>query len=374
MTVGDYTTGHPDLGIFLNARGYLAEAGALGLNQFTYRGERYTIEAIQTGQTVQQGMVIQDLLYLNIDPLFPSTFHSDLALELNGQRFLLSEATRAGTEFQWNNHGLTWSEHQSVAVKLTEPHPPNAYGYRTIWTALMTAEENPNLATVFGYNRQTGTFGELTNNLMVDGRDETITIGTPGQPRYPWTGYEISLLVESDAGIALQFDANTFPTADEASGWTLTLGGGVELPFADATNSTAKPHIWNFTHNPGWTGGEQVVVSIRNDEVQNRIGQVNFKSRRSTSSYGSNNIVYGKTHFSYDHEPNGGRFGPADRWELLRLKVTTDKTGDTDPVWTGPHSEPAAPGPPAEPGRAGGKGSSTISTRCSSGGSTTRAA
>ena len=89
--------------------------------------------------------------------------------------------------------------------------------------------------------------------------------------------------------------------------------------------------------------GDQVLVSIRNDEVQNRVGQtageeerageVRFKSRRSTQTDRANNILYGKTHFSYDHEPDGGKFGPADGWELRSLNVTTDKTGDTDPVW-----------------------------------------
>ena len=95
-----------------------------------------------------------------------------------------------------------------------------------------------------------------------------------------------------------------------------------------------------FTHAPGWTAGDQVLVSIRTDEVQNRVGQtageeerageVRFKVRRHTSVSGGN-IVYGKTHFSYDHEPD--KFGPADGWELRSLTVTTDKTGDTDPVW-----------------------------------------
>ena len=53
-------------------------------------------------------------------------------------------------------------------------------------------------------------------------------------------------------------------------------------------------------------------------------------------------IVYGKTHFAYDlatYDPStniqssDGKFGPGLNWELLRLNVTTDKTGDTDPVW-----------------------------------------
>ena len=40
---------------------------------------------------------------------------------------------------------------------------------------------------------------------------------------------------------------------------------------------------------------------------------------------------------TYPRQPRGtrgdGRFGRRASWELLRLRVTTDKTGDTDPVW-----------------------------------------
>ena len=138
---------------------------------------------------------------------------------------------------------------------------------------------------------------------------------------------------------SIRFASGSSPTPVEVAGWTLTLGGGVELPFADATHSNVFPTTWVFSHDPNWTDGQQVVVSIRNDEVQNRIGRVNFKSRRSTQTDGSGNIVYGKTHFAYDLS-NGGKFGPGNTWELRRLRVTTDqtdkgdpKTGDTDPVW-----------------------------------------
>ena len=64
--------------------------------------------------------------------------------------------------------------------------------------------------------------------------------------------------------------------------------------------------------------------------MQNRYGQVDLKARRSTKTDGVN-IVYGKTHYTY---PRGDdKFGRGNTWELLRLRVTTDKTGDTDPVW-----------------------------------------
>ncbi len=327
--------------------GFNPDTGTLGSNEFTYRGTRYSVVNLARAQ-IDTGSLTIDSLNFTIAPLFPTTFEPDLALELGGQRFLLSEANqsidlfRNVTRSSWSNHGLTWAEDDSVSVKLVGPPLPNAYGYRTIWTALMTTDTIGSTAFV-GYNRATASHaGDLTNNLIVTGRDETVTIGTPGQPRYPWIGYEIEQISDITTQTQISFDRNAYPSADEVAGWTLTLGGGVELPFADAQLAHATtPWVWQFTHAPGWSAGDQVLVSIRNDEVQNRVGQtageeerageVKFKSRRYTSVDDNGNIVYGKTHFSYDHEPD--KFGPADGWELRRLNVTTDKTGDTDPVW-----------------------------------------
>ena len=263
-----------------------------------------------------------------------------LTLHVGTQQFAFADAryNSATQAYSWLGAVHSWSVGDSVSVKITGPPLPNAYGYRTIWTALMTAEADPNATTFFGYEE--GDFGEITNNLMVLGRDESIRVGTPDQPRYPWIGYEIDQLQGDPNGTYLYFKHGSHPEPEEAAGWTLTLGGGVELPFADATNLPGSSHQWAFSHVPGWTAGDQVLVSIRTDEVQKRVGQtageeerageVKFKSRRSTSVSGGN-IVYGKTHFSYDHEPD--KFGPADGWELRSLTVTTDKTGDTDPVW-----------------------------------------
>ena len=342
MTVGrSHQTG--GLGTVIPVFGYSSETGTLGSNEFIYRGTTYSITNLATIQIVI-GTLTFDSLNLKIFPQFPSTFDRGLALELGVQRLLLSEATqnvdlfRNTTGFVWDNPGSTLEEDDTVSVKITLPPLPNAYGYRTIWTALMTAEADPNATTFFGYEE--GDFGEITNNLMVLGRDESIRVGTPGQPRYPWIGYEIDQLQGDPNGTYLYFKHGSHPEPEEAAGWTLTLGGGIELPFADATNLPGSSHQWAFSHVPGWSAGDQVLVSIRNDEVQNRVGQtageeerageVKFKSRRSTSVSGGN-IVYGKTHFSYDHEPD--KFGPADGWELRSLTVTTDKTGDTDPVW-----------------------------------------
>ena len=147
--------------------------------------------------------------------------------------------------------------------------------------------------------------------------------------RYPWNGYEIVRLNNPSVFTDLVFDSDSYPSADEVADWTLVLDGK-ELPFASATNDALTPHLWSFSYAPGWTAGDQVSVSIRTDEVQNRIGQVDLKARRSTKTDGVN-IVYGKTHYTYPRGDN--KFGPGDTWELLRLRITTDKTGDTDPVW-----------------------------------------
>ena len=210
-------------------------------------------------------------------------------------------------------------------MRLTTAPTPNAYGYRTIWTALMTAEPNPSDATRYiGY--YIDSYGEITNNIIVDGRDETVTIGTVDQPRFPWTGFEITNTVEDTTAsdISFDFDSESYPSNEEVAGWTLVVDGK-KLPFAEATNVHASfPHRWIFDYAPGWTAGQQVSVSIRTKEVQNRYGQVALKAGRSTSTDG-------KTHSTYAR--GSSKFGQSDSWELKRLRVTTDKTGDMDPVW-----------------------------------------
>ncbi len=234
----------------------------------------------------------------------------------------------------WSNTGLSWADGDSVAVKITGINTtPNAYGYRTIWNALMTAEVDPNVATRFGYSKES--YGTITNNTMVSTRtDRGLIIN---EFRHPWSGHVIDSLAQDSSSMDLKFLTNDYPTADEVAGWTLSLGGGIELPFAKATNDALTPNLWSFNYDPGWTDGQQVLVSIRTEEVQNRYGQVDLKAIRTTKTDGVN-LVYGKTHHTY---PRGtSRFGFADSWELQRLRVTIDqtdegdpKTGDTDPVW-----------------------------------------
>ena len=199
----------------------------------------------------------------------------------------------------------------------------------------MTAEQHPTVLTRFGYSNES--YGKLTNNIIVNGRTDRGVVDD--QFRYPWSGFEIIRLNNPSVFTDLVFDSDSYPGTQEVTGWTLVLDGK-ELPFAGATNDALTPHLWSFSYEPGWTAGDQVVVSIRNEEVQNRYGLVALKARRSTTTDG-NKVVYGKTHYTYARQPGDayqyargdGKFGPADGWELRRLNVTTDKTGDTDPVW-----------------------------------------
>ena len=99
----------------------------------------------------------------------------------------------------------------------------------------MTAGDFPR-STAFGYNRISSldVAGELTNDLIVVERDETVTIGTVDQPRFPWTGYKIIGFSHDATHTYLRFDSSSYPSTDEVAEWTLTFGGGVELPFANA--------------------------------------------------------------------------------------------------------------------------------------------
>ncbi len=307
------------------SRGSLDDAG------FDLAGTSYTVTRLKI-----QTPTLSNTLLLTLDT-DPGPLTGNLFLRVGSRTFALADTRRSssggGYSFLWDDHGTSWSDNDMRSVSLHDGNPigtPNAYGYRTIWTALMTAGTST-INSYEGYHPDG--VGAITNDTIVTGRDETVTIGTGNQPQYPWSGYEIASIQGMTSLTLVFFDPNAYPNTDEVAGWSLVFDGK-EFPFANAQlQHAATPYAWEFAYVPGWTDGQQVVVSIRTDEVQNRIGRVNFRSRRSTRvDQDTEEIVYGKTHFIYDRS-NGGKFGLGDRWELLRLNVTTDKTGDTDPVW-----------------------------------------
>ena len=307
---------------------------------FTFGGDTYDLEQINLfGRRLA-------LIFDSSNPgdIAKQATRDKLTLHLGSDSFNLGAGTLQDNQraIRWLNTGLTWAAGDSVQVKLTATATPNAYGYRTIWNALMTAGEDPNVATTFGYTNET--YGKITNNLIVQGRTDRGVIDK--KFRYPWSGFEITQLTDDASKTRVTFDEDSHPTDDEVARWTLTLGGGVELPFSTATHpqvgTDTLANAFEFSHTPGWAAGEQVLVSIRTEDVQNRYGQVPLKARRSTTVGDNGNIVYGKTHYTYPRQPDlvaysnargDGMFGRRASWELRGLRVTTDKTGDTDPVW-----------------------------------------
>ena len=244
VTIGtDHLQGWDNKGTFARA--------TMTRSEFTFENQSYEVTDLFT---------FAGTLNLVFDPdtkgdIATQGTREKLVLYLDDVPYYLDSAILAtdGKTLNWLN-SPTWAADDNVDIRLATAPLPNAYGYRTIWTALMTAEEVTRMVsgitlTITGY-RVESSQGAMTNNLIVTGRDETITIGTEDQPRYPWTGYVIDGLFELTNEIDLDFDSNVYPTADEAAGWTLDLGGGVELPFANATNDATSPHRWTFSHDP----------------------------------------------------------------------------------------------------------------------------
>ena len=248
----------------------LVGRGSLDDTTFSLGGTDYPIHSVFV-DAIQLQINLED-----VDLLGDAA--NDLVFHVGTQTYALADAAYSPGQnaYAWYSNVPTWPEGDSVQVKITGPSLPNAYGYRTIWTALMTAAANPSQATWIGYGAD---YGKLSNDTIVDGRTDRGVIDD--EFRYPWSGYSITGLTGIGTALRLQFDPASYPSANELGGWTLTLGGGVELPFAKAAIAhSTTPWAWNFSsYVPNWTAGDQVVVSIRTKDVQNRFGQGRYPQK-----------------------------------------------------------------------------------------------
>ena len=190
MTVG--IGGFTTPSITQETSGYSTNIGGLDSTEFTYSGTTYTVTQLNIDKTTVSSIATNDTVSLVLDAGLPSKAAQKLALELDGTRFPLTDAVKGSNNYVWSDHGLTWAENESIAVKIIELPTPNAYGYRTIWNALITAEVNT-AGTLTGYNSTD--LGEITNDLMVDTRtDRGLIIN---EFRYPWTGYKMEAIYAS---------------------------------------------------------------------------------------------------------------------------------------------------------------------------------
>ena len=133
--------------------------------------------------------------------------------------------------------------------------------------------------------------------------------------------------------LTLQFDSEAYPSADEVAEWTVTLGGGVDLPFSAATHPHAStPWTWNFDHIPGWSDGDHVLVAIRTKEVQNRVGQIIF--RATDPSLAGNIHSISKNRWSGSEFISDSSFNvQGHTFSLQLLEVIRGGTDDEDPIW-----------------------------------------
>ena len=146
LTVGERLSGTTVLGAGFNRGNSETDIGAISDDSFDLIGAPHVVTQIQITFPT-----FNNELSLTLDTAIGEEA-DQLILHLDSVSLPLRNATVSpeGSRFFWTNHGLTWSDGDSVAVKITEPPPPNAYGYRTIWTALMTAGDFPR-STAFGY-------------------------------------------------------------------------------------------------------------------------------------------------------------------------------------------------------------------------------
>ena len=177
LTVGT----HPRFG-FLGWNDFGSFTGASLTDQnFTFGGDTYDVGEI----TFAVGSLSLVFDEANAGDIAIQATRDKLTLHLGSDSFNLGAGTLASDQrtISWTGTGLTWAAGNSVAVKITATPPPNAYGYRTIWNALMTAGPHPTVQTTFGYSRGAINFGEMTNNLIVQGRTDRGVIDD--QFRYP---------------------------------------------------------------------------------------------------------------------------------------------------------------------------------------------
>ena len=140
MTVArEPSTGAPSLGYghhFDRTLLTYTPFGTLDNRTFTYNSTQYAINRISVFANAFTLLELTSGL---------GTDTNKLTLHVGTQQFAFADAiyNQRTKTYQWaNTEPSPWSVGDSVAVKITGPPLPNAYGYRTIWTALMTAELN----------------------------------------------------------------------------------------------------------------------------------------------------------------------------------------------------------------------------------------
>ena len=128
MTVGTLIV--PQTSSDVHTYGYhvVAALGRIsGPAEYLYDGTSHTVGAVNYFDVISGGSVLSSQLTLQVSPLFDSAPDHLLVLTLDDEEFRLDAATpnAARREYRWNNPGLTWTDGDTIAVKLIAIPPPS---------------------------------------------------------------------------------------------------------------------------------------------------------------------------------------------------------------------------------------------------------
>ena len=127
MTVGTSTDGSPP-GSVSSVYGYTSASdpvvGSISNNSISYQGTDYTVNFVRWLVVTLGDSTITDVL--SFKPLFPAASDDNLILELDGTQFPIAGFVRQSDAYALNNHGISWTDGQAVAVSLRELTAPDA--------------------------------------------------------------------------------------------------------------------------------------------------------------------------------------------------------------------------------------------------------
>ena len=144
LTAGERVSGTTVLGTGFNRGNNEVDIGTISDDSFDLTGATHVVTQMQI-----LFPTITNELHLILDTAIGDEV-DQLVLHLDSVSLPLRNARVSddGLLFFWTNHGLTWSDNESIEVKISRPRTPNAYGYRTIWNALMTVEGKTTLGLI----------------------------------------------------------------------------------------------------------------------------------------------------------------------------------------------------------------------------------
>ena len=211
-----------------------ATTGSLSDNEFDLAGTTYTVGTLRIRFPASNNE-----LHLEFDPA-TSGIANQLTLHIGSNAFPFADAsatTAAGrTAFKWTSHGLSWSDNDSIAVKLTEPQAPSApvnlrtkNKSATEITLKWAAPLKKGGLDITGYKIEESTDGITWTVLVADTMSSTTQYPLTGLTSGHMRHYRVSAIN----------DVGTGPESNEAEGTAEDSAPEFSNAFVPSHNSSA---------------------------------------------------------------------------------------------------------------------------------------